>query len=185
MCLSGEERWGGVPTAQHTSPSKVAASLLSCDDDDDDYGLSDLGGPCTSPVDRLCPKGPAARITSVSLPPADPSLVFLPSDSAESFIFTTGYTEATIPCRVTDPAFHVTLYEKKDDTPIPATYNRQQGFKGFFEDKTYICKATLDDREVDSDNYYIYSIQCELPFGSAPAGMGRSVFHQLKLPSPG
>uniref|UniRef100_A0A7M4FYV5 Platelet-derived growth factor receptor beta n=2 Tax=Crocodylus porosus TaxID=8502 RepID=A0A7M4FYV5_CROPO len=89
----------------------------------------------------------------------DPSLVFLPSDSAESFIFTTGYAEATIPCRVTDPAFHVALYEKKDDTPIPATYNRQQGFKGFFEDKTYICKATLGDWEVDSDNYYIYSIQ--------------------------
>uniref|UniRef100_A0A8V0YR75 receptor protein-tyrosine kinase n=1 Tax=Gallus gallus TaxID=9031 RepID=A0A8V0YR75_CHICK len=70
----------------------------------------------------------------------DPSLVFLPAiTSEEFFIFITGYTEATIPCRVTNPEL--------------------QGFKGFFEDKTYYCQAIVDDQEVDSDTFYVYRIQ--------------------------
>uniref|UniRef100_A0A8C8STV8 Platelet-derived growth factor receptor beta n=1 Tax=Pelusios castaneus TaxID=367368 RepID=A0A8C8STV8_9SAUR len=89
----------------------------------------------------------------------DPSLVFLPAASEDLFIFITGYTEATIPCRVTNPETTVMLYEKKIENPVPAVYDRQQGFKGFFEDKTYICRAMLDEREVDSDTYYIYRIQ--------------------------
>ncbi|EMP24693.1 Beta-type platelet-derived growth factor receptor [Chelonia mydas] len=89
----------------------------------------------------------------------DPSLVFLPTTSEESFIFITGNSEATIPCRVTDPQARVTLYERKVENPIPAVYDRQQGFKGFFEDKTYICRATLDEREADSEAYYVYRIQ--------------------------
>ncbi|XP_073211445.1 platelet-derived growth factor receptor beta isoform X2 [Lepidochelys kempii] len=89
----------------------------------------------------------------------DPSLVFLPTTSEESFIFMTGNSEATIPCRVTDPQARVTLYERKVENPIPAVYDRQQGFKGFFEDKTYICRATLDEREADSEAYYVYRIQ--------------------------
>ncbi|OXB59438.1 hypothetical protein ASZ78_004797 [Callipepla squamata] len=90
----------------------------------------------------------------------DPSLVFLPTiTSEELFIFITGYTEAIIPCRVTNPELQVTLYEKKVENPIPAAYDPQQGFKGFFEDKTYYCQAIVDDQEVDSDTYYVYRIQ--------------------------
>uniref|UniRef100_A0A452GQ08 Platelet-derived growth factor receptor beta n=1 Tax=Gopherus agassizii TaxID=38772 RepID=A0A452GQ08_9SAUR len=102
-------------------------------------------------------KHPERQAVYVFVP--DPSTVFLPSGSEESFIFITGYSEATIPCRVTDPQTTVTLYEKKVENPIPAGYDRQQGFKGFFEDKTYICRAMLDEREVDSDPYYVYRIQ--------------------------
>ncbi|XP_075756655.1 platelet-derived growth factor receptor beta isoform X1 [Pelodiscus sinensis] len=89
----------------------------------------------------------------------DPSLVFLPPGPEDSFIFIIGSSEATIPCRVTDPQATVTLYEKKVKIPIPADYDRQQGFKGFFEDKTYICSVTLGEREVHSDPYYVYRIQ--------------------------
>uniref|UniRef100_A0A8D2PKT5 Platelet-derived growth factor receptor-like protein n=1 Tax=Zosterops lateralis melanops TaxID=1220523 RepID=A0A8D2PKT5_ZOSLA len=90
----------------------------------------------------------------------DPSLVFLPTvTSEEVFIFITGYTEAVIPCRVTNPQMQVTLYEKKVENPIPATYDPQQGFKGFFEDKTYFCRTYVDDQEVDSDTFYVYRIQ--------------------------
>uniref|UniRef100_A0A8C3HAK2 Platelet-derived growth factor receptor beta n=1 Tax=Chrysemys picta bellii TaxID=8478 RepID=A0A8C3HAK2_CHRPI len=89
----------------------------------------------------------------------DPSIVFLPTGPEEPFVFITGYSEATIPCRVTDPQTTVTLYEKKVENPIPVVYDRQQGFTGFFEDKTYICRATLGEREVDSDAYYVYRIQ--------------------------
>ncbi|NXE64135.1 PGFRB factor, partial [Calcarius ornatus] len=102
----------------------------------------------------------AAFSNQCSLSPTDPSLVFLPAvTSEEVFIFITGYTEAVIPCRVTNPQMQVTLYEKKVENPIPATYDPQQGFKGFFEDKTYFCRTFVDDQEVDSDTFYVYRIQ--------------------------
>uniref|UniRef100_A0A8C6ZA74 Platelet-derived growth factor receptor beta n=1 Tax=Nothoprocta perdicaria TaxID=30464 RepID=A0A8C6ZA74_NOTPE len=89
----------------------------------------------------------------------DPALVFLPTAAEELFIFITGYTEAVIPCRVTNPQMQVILYEKKVENPILAAYDPQQGFKGFFEDKTYFCRAIVDDQEVDSDTFYVYRIQ--------------------------
>ncbi|KAI1234124.1 hypothetical protein IHE44_0003838 [Lamprotornis superbus] len=85
--------------------------------------------------------------------------IYVPVTSEEVFIFITGYTEAVIPCRVTNPQMQVTLYEKKVENPIPATYDPQQGFKGFFEDKTYFCRTFVDDQEVDSDTFYVYRIQ--------------------------
>lgn len=118
----------------------------------------------------MCPTlGPAGRTQAAccnrcALPPADPSLAFLPTTTSEElFIFITGYKEAVIPCRVTDPHLQVTLYEKKVENPIPAAYDPQQGFKGFFEDKTYYCQTIVDDQEVDSDTFYVYRIQGELP----------------------
>ncbi|XP_053159760.1 platelet-derived growth factor receptor beta isoform X2 [Hemicordylus capensis] len=90
----------------------------------------------------------------------DPSLPFLPSSSLEdTFVFSTGHTEDIIPCRVTDPNTSVSLYEKKDKDPVPATYDKRQGFKGYFEDRAYICRATLDEQEFDSEPYYVYIIQ--------------------------
>lgn len=90
----------------------------------------------------------------------DPSMVFLPATAEELFVFRTEITEnTTIPCRVTDPELVVTLHEKKEDVPLPVPYDHQRGFTGSFEDKTYICKTTIDDNEVDSEPYYVYSIQ--------------------------
>ena len=90
---------------------------------------------------------------------------FLPVPSEELFIFLTKETEITIPCRVTDPQLVVTLHEKKVDDPLPFPYDHQHGFSGTFEDKSYVCKTTIGDREVDSEPYYIYSLQGEPPFG--------------------
>lgn len=89
----------------------------------------------------------------------DPTMGFLPMDSEDLFIFVTDVTETTIPCRVTDPQLEVTLHEKKVDIPLHVPYDHQRGFIGTFEDKTYICKTTIGDREVDSDTYYVYSLQ--------------------------
>ncbi|XP_046522112.1 platelet-derived growth factor receptor beta [Equus quagga] len=89
----------------------------------------------------------------------DPTVGFLPVDPEELFIFLTEITETTIPCRVTDPQLVVTLHEKKVDVPLPIPYDHQRGFSGTFEDKTYVCKTTIGDREVDSEAYYIYSLQ--------------------------
>lgn len=89
---------------------------------------------------------------------------FLPIFPEEFFIFLTEVTETTIPCRVTDPQLVVTLHEKKVDDPLPIPYDHQRGFSGTFEDKTYICKTTIGDKEVDSEPYYVYSLQGEPPF---------------------
>ncbi|XP_068958831.1 platelet-derived growth factor receptor beta [Petaurus breviceps papuanus] len=89
----------------------------------------------------------------------DSSVDFLPVDPEELFIFFTGDSETTIPCRVTDPKLVVTLHEKKVDVSLPVPYDHQRGFTGPFEDKTYICKTIIDDREVDSEAYYVYRIQ--------------------------
>nr|XP_056708261.1 platelet-derived growth factor receptor beta [Euleptes europaea] len=95
----------------------------------------------------------------------DPSLPFLPSSPEDMFVFSTGHTEDIIPCRVTDPNTSVTLYERRTEDPIVATYNNKQGFKGYFEDKTFVCRATVDDQEIDSEAYYVYRIQ--VPASSA------------------
>lgn len=89
---------------------------------------------------------------------------FLPVYPEEVFIFLTEVTEITIPCRVTDPQLVVTLHEKKVDVPLPFPYDHQRGFSGTFEDKTYVCKTIIGDKEVDSEAYYVYSLQGELPF---------------------
>uniref|UniRef100_A0ACB8EIY1 Uncharacterized protein n=1 Tax=Sphaerodactylus townsendi TaxID=933632 RepID=A0ACB8EIY1_9SAUR len=89
----------------------------------------------------------------------DPTMPFLPSSPEDLFVFSTGHTEDIIPCRVTNPNTTVTLYEKRIEDPILATYNNKQGFKGYFEDKTFVCKATVDDQEIDSEAYYVYRIQ--------------------------
>ncbi|XP_006863938.1 PREDICTED: platelet-derived growth factor receptor beta [Chrysochloris asiatica] len=89
----------------------------------------------------------------------DPTMDFLPTDSEDLFIFLMEVSEITIPCRVTDPKLVVTLHEKKVDIPLPIPYDHQRGFSGIFEDKTYVCKTTIGDKEVDSDPYYVYSLQ--------------------------
>ncbi|XP_059554878.1 platelet-derived growth factor receptor beta [Myotis daubentonii] len=89
----------------------------------------------------------------------DPTMGFLPISPEEFFIFLTEVTETTIPCRVTDPQLVVTLHEKKVDDPLPIPYDHQRGFSGTFEDKTYVCKTTIGDKEVDSEPYYVYSLQ--------------------------
>lgn len=103
-------------------------------------------------------------IHSLTLLLTDPTMGFLPMDSEDLFIFVTDVTETTIPCRVTDPQLEVTLHEKKVDIPLHVPYDHQRGFIGTFEDKTYICKTIIGDREVDSDTFYIYSLQGEPPF---------------------
>ncbi|KAL7985813.1 hypothetical protein Chor_010979 [Crotalus horridus] len=89
----------------------------------------------------------------------DLSMPFLPSTQEDTFVFSTGYDEVIIPCRVTNPNATVALYEKRVNDPVPGMYFPQQGFKGQFEDKTYICKATIEDEEFESETFYVYNLQ--------------------------
>ncbi|XP_053574627.1 platelet-derived growth factor receptor beta [Bombina bombina] len=89
----------------------------------------------------------------------DPYLWFVPVEHDEEFIYKEMNKEATIPCRVTDPNINVTLLERKDDIELSLPYNSKEGFTGYFEDKSYQCKATFDGKEVYSVTYYVFSIK--------------------------
>ncbi|CAN2390021.1 hypothetical protein PRIEUP_LOCUS57, partial [Pristimantis euphronides] len=88
----------------------------------------------------------------------DPSMVFLPIDENDEFIFVARKNKATIPCRVTNPNTMVTLHERNSDVDIPYNYNNKKGFIGHFDDGSYSCKASLDWTEVNTDLYYIYTV---------------------------
>lgn len=91
----------------------------------------------------------------------DLSMPFLPNNQEDTFVFSTGYSEVIIPCRVTNPNATVSLHEKRVNDPAPGMYFPQQGFKGQFEDKAYICKATIEDEEFESETFYVYNLQGE------------------------
>lgn len=88
----------------------------------------------------------------------DPSMVFLPIKDHDSFIFVPTKSKTTIPCRVTNPNTTVTLHEKANDEEIPYPYDNKKGFTGRFDDTNYYCKALQDGTEVNSDHFYIYTI---------------------------
>ncbi|XP_026552386.1 platelet-derived growth factor receptor beta isoform X2 [Pseudonaja textilis] len=93
----------------------------------------------------------------------DLSMPFLPSIPEETFVFSPGYGEVIIPCRVTNPNATVSLHEKRVNDPVPGMYFPQLGFKGRFEDRTYICKAMIEDEEFESETFYVYTIQVPFP----------------------
>ncbi|XP_062976928.1 platelet-derived growth factor receptor beta [Elgaria multicarinata webbii] len=119
--------------------------------------LRNVTGSNTGEYSCTSDQSPEEKAIYIFVP--DPSLPFLPNTQEDSFIFITGYGESIIPCRVTNPNTTVTLYEKRVNDPVPGTYDTQLGFKGHFDDMTYICRATLGDQEFDSAPYYIYIIQ--------------------------
>ncbi|KAM3924221.1 platelet-derived growth factor receptor beta [Leptodactylus fuscus] len=99
------------------------------------------------------------EVKSVYIFVPDPTMVFLPIKEHDEFLFVIMKTKATISCRVTNPNTTVTLHEKASDAEIPYPYDNKKGFTGFFDDTNYYCKASLDGTEVNSEPYYIYSIQ--------------------------
>ncbi|XP_067852078.1 platelet-derived growth factor receptor beta-like [Heptranchias perlo] len=97
--------------------------------------------------------GTVVQSTHIYVP--DPKVWFRPQGQHEEIIMMEGSVAFVIPCLVTNPALHVTLHHKETDTDLNATYDRQQGFFGKFEDGTYVCKATLSGEERDSEEYIV------------------------------
>lgn len=98
-------------------------------------------------------------VKSVYIFVPDPEMWFLPIKEHEEFLIVPLNSKNTIPCRVTYPNATVTLHKKIGDTEIPYTYDNRKGFTGYFEDQNYYCKASLDEKEVSSTSFYIYSLQ--------------------------
>ncbi|XP_072001699.1 platelet-derived growth factor receptor beta [Engystomops pustulosus] len=99
------------------------------------------------------------EVKSVYIFVPDPNMVFLPIKENDEFLFVIARSKTTIPCRVTNPNTTVTLHEKANDIEIPYPYDHKKGFTGHYEDTNYYCKASLDGIEVNSELFYMYTVQ--------------------------
>nr|AWT24648.1 PDGFRB [Protopterus annectens] len=89
----------------------------------------------------------------------DPFVPFIPQEESDEFVFSVANKKSTIPCRTTNPDASVTLHERKTGDEFPAVYDRQVGFTGYYEDQTYICRATFNGTELDSEPYYVFILK--------------------------
>ncbi|XP_018410458.1 PREDICTED: platelet-derived growth factor receptor beta [Nanorana parkeri] len=104
-------------------------------------------------------QGDEGDMKSVYIFVPDPEMWFLPIKEHGEFLIVLINSKNTIPCRVTYPNATVTLHEKEADIEIPYPYDNKKGFTGYFEDRNYYCKASLDEKEVSSSSFHIYSLQ--------------------------
>lgn len=67
--------------------------------------------------------------------------------------------EDTIPCVVSDPRLNVSLYERPTRTRVGGTrFEPGRGFTGRLNDTSYVCVATRDDNEFESQVFYVFSV---------------------------
>ncbi|XP_042338170.1 platelet-derived growth factor receptor beta-like, partial [Plectropomus leopardus] len=92
--------------------------------------------------------------------------IFIPGQGPEEWFVPLGpgvvmkeSEEDTIPCVVSDPRLNVTLYQRPGRTPVAGTtYEPGRGFTGRLNDTSYVCSATCEDEETESQVYYVFSI---------------------------
>ncbi|XP_041050035.1 platelet-derived growth factor receptor beta-like [Carcharodon carcharias] len=86
----------------------------------------------------------------------DPDIWFRPQRTDDMIIIMMENSVAfTIPCLVTNPDLQVTLLHQETNTLIDMPYDNKQGFFGKFKDGTYVCKATLNGVERESEEYFV------------------------------
>eukprot|EP00061_Rhincodon_typus_P016333 g44502.t1 len=87
--------------------------------------------------------------------PDDPDMWFLPQRPDEMIILMERSVPFNIPCLVSNPDLQVTLLHVETNILIDLPYNNKQGFFGKFNDGTYVCKATLNGVERESEEYIV------------------------------
>ncbi|XP_048459444.1 platelet-derived growth factor receptor beta-like [Rhincodon typus] len=85
----------------------------------------------------------------------DPDMWFLPQRPDEMIILMERSVPFNIPCLVSNPDLQVTLLHVETNILIDLPYNNKQGFFGKFNDGTYVCKATLNGVERESEEYIV------------------------------
>ncbi|XP_067900136.1 platelet-derived growth factor receptor beta-like isoform X2 [Heterodontus francisci] len=95
------------------------------------------------------------EIMSIYIFVPDPDEWFRPQSQHELIIMMEDSVAFAIPCLVTNPALQVTLQHLETNTLLDLPYNKKQGFFGKFEDGTYVCKATLNEEERESEEYIV------------------------------
>ncbi|CAL1613295.1 unnamed protein product [Knipowitschia caucasica] len=66
--------------------------------------------------------------------------------------------ESTIPCLVTNPNIRVSLFEKDTEVSVTAAYDPLEGFRGQFEDRTYVCRGELNGEVKESQAFNVITI---------------------------
>lgn len=61
-----------------------------------------------------------------------------------------------MPCRVSDPNANVTLINQDTKQTIPAVYDSQRGFLGIFTAGTYVCRAVVNGKVQNSEEYIVH-----------------------------
>ncbi|XP_047463666.1 platelet-derived growth factor receptor beta-like [Mugil cephalus] len=92
--------------------------------------------------------------------------VFIPGQGPEEWFVPLGpgvvmkeTEEDTVPCVVSDPRLNVSLYERPTMTRVGGTrFEPGRGFTGRLNDTSYVCVASGDGQEVQSQVIYVFSV---------------------------
>lgn len=87
---------------------------------------------------------------------SDPDVPFVPSVVPFGNHVLSDHEEMEIQCRVSDPSANVTLINVDTQQPVPCMYNSKRGAVGVFTAGTYVCKAVVNGKEHDSEEYIVH-----------------------------
>lgn len=85
----------------------------------------------------------------------DPDMLFVPLPPYGHHVLKSP-DEMEIPCRVSDPNAHVTLFHVETQQVLSTNYDSKKGFLGNFTPGTYVCQAIVDGEEHESDAYIVH-----------------------------
>ncbi|KAF4070920.1 hypothetical protein AMELA_G00279030 [Ameiurus melas] len=85
----------------------------------------------------------------------DPNMLFVPLPPYGHHVLKSP-DEMEIPCRVSDPSAHVTLFHVETQQIVSTNYDSKKGFLGNFTPGTYVCQAIVDGEEHESDAYIVH-----------------------------
>lgn len=94
-------------------------------------------------------------VLSVYIFVPDPEEWFRPQTQQEMVIMGENSAHITVPCLVTNPDIHVSLYHGETESLVDTPYDNKRGFTGKFKDGTYWCKASLHGEEQESEEYFV------------------------------
>lgn len=86
----------------------------------------------------------------------DPDMPFLPPLLPFGHHVLKSPEEMEVPCRVSDPSSHVTLFHLETQQVVPATYDSKTGFVGNFAPGTYVCQALVSGEHHESEEYIVH-----------------------------
>ncbi|KAI5090427.1 platelet-derived growth factor receptor alpha [Silurus meridionalis] len=86
----------------------------------------------------------------------DPDMPFVPPLLPFGHHVLKSLEEMEVPCRVSDPSTHVTLFHIETRQSVPANYDSKRGFLGNFTPGTYVCHAVVNGELQESEEYIVH-----------------------------
>uniref|UniRef100_A0A3B3RG12 Ig-like domain-containing protein n=1 Tax=Paramormyrops kingsleyae TaxID=1676925 RepID=A0A3B3RG12_9TELE len=109
----------------------------------------------------------------------DPEIPFAPENvSGETDLLT------DIPCRVTNPDWHVVLRSVHSRTEVPAPYFNKIGFLGTFPEGSYVCETTVNGKTRSSAIYTVKADRGKDASTSWPVWMTWKSSAECQTPGP-